>query len=397
MAKLTLTLSLLLWSKLLMAQNAIPIFNFSFEDGLAEAGTRFTEIPGWIDCGDNTETAPDVHSELSDFHGVKHSAAHGFNFLMMVTRDNDTQEMLCAPLPNEMEKDSNYILSVELAKPATCISRSKKLEIEMEYNQGVILRIFGGNKACEVYQLLAESPVINDVDWNEHQFLLMPQRNYDYLFLQAYYDGEAQEPYNGSILLDNVQLFSKSHQHHQAMHTMIASGKQYEWHSVLKIDEAIAELVPEGLESFPENSDQITAFQDHFAPLIYQYELLNMERFFTNRAPLLDFIKQTDPERLILTIEALRYIHAHRTAEVIEKMFHYFQLQQTGAIKKLDAAYQMKKLEIEFDRVMETDEVIVKRVRHVMTFRTKYLTDIKMAMVELLVGRELLNMAKKNP
>jgi hypothetical protein len=396
MTNLTLTLSLLLWSMLLIAQDAIPILNFSFEDGLAEAGTRFTEIPGWIDCGDNTETAPDVHSELTDFHGVKHSAAHGFNFLMMVTRDNDTQEMLCAPLPEEMKKDSNYILSVQLAKPATCISRSKKLQIEMEYNQGVILRIFGGYKACELYQLLAESPVISDVDWNEHQFLLMPKQNFDYLFLQAYYDGEAQGPYNGSILLDNVQLFTKGHQH-QAMHTMIASGKQYEWHSVLKIDETIAELVPEGLESFPANSDQLTAFRDNFAPLIYQYELLNMERFFTNRATLIDFIKQTDPESLMLTIEALRYIHAHRTAEVIEKMFHYFQLQQTAAITNIEATFQMKKLEKDFDMVMEADDVIVKRVRHIMSFRTKYLTEIKMAMVELLGGRELLNMAKKNP
>ncbi len=396
MLKLHLTLTFLLLNLCLIAQTQLPINNASFEQGIAEPGKRSTEIPGWIDCGPNNETAPDVHSELSAFHNVKHSAAHGFNYLMMVTRDNDTQEMIGAPLSQELKKDSNYVLTVQLAKPATCISRSKKFKIEMEYTKGVILRIFGGDRVCETYQLLAESPVINDVDWNEHQFLLMPQQNFEFLFLQAYYDDQTQEPYNGSILLDNIQLFSKGAQH-QAMHSMVSSGKQYEWHSVLKIDETIAELVPEGMERFPGDGDQAGHFQENYSPLLFQYELLKLEQFFTKRNTLLDFIKQTNPENLMLTIEALRYIHAHRAATVVEEMYQYFQLQQSSAITKMEAAYQMRKLEDAFSDVLESDEVIVKRIRNVMAHRSKYLQEIRMAMIDLLGGRDILNFAKKNP
>ncbi|MFT4663962.1 MAG: hypothetical protein ACI8YQ_001607 [Polaribacter sp.] len=396
MLKHHLTLPFLLLSLCPMAQTQLPINNASFEEGIAKPGKRNTEIPGWIDCGSNNETAPDVHSELSAFHNVKHSAAHDFNFLMMVTRDNDTQEMIGAPLSQELKKDSNYLLTLQLAKPAAYISRSKKLKIDMEYTKGVILRIFGGDRVCETTQLLAESPVINDVDWNEHQFLLMPQQDFEFLFLQAYYDDEAQEPYNGSILLDNVQVFNKGAQH-QAMHSMVSSGKQYEWHSVLKIDETIAELVPEGMERFPGDGDMAGHFQKNYSPLLFQYELMKLEQFFTKKNTLVDFIKQTSPEDLMLTIEALRYIHAHRTATVVEEMYQYFQLQQSSAITKLEAAYQIRKLEKTFSTVMKSDEVIVKRIRNLITYRAKYLQEIRMAMIDLLGGRDVLNFAKKNP
>ncbi|MFK7808977.1 MAG: hypothetical protein AB8F74_14325 [Saprospiraceae bacterium] len=396
MTKLHLTNFLVLIGLCLSAQTVIPIENPSFELGLAEIGKRTTEIPGWIDCGSGKETAPDIHSELTDFHKVKHSAAQGFNYMMMVTRDNDTQEMIGAPLSSELRGGANYVLSIQLAKPATCISRSKKLEIDMEYNKGVILRIFGGNRVCDTYQLLAESPVIKDVDWNEHQFLLMPERDFKFLFLQAYYDGEAQEPYNGSILLDDIQLTDIGMQH-RPMHSMISSGKQFEWQSVLKIDETIAELVPEGMESFPANGGQASQFQSTYAALLYQYELMNLEQFFTTRQTLVDFIKQSEPEKIDLTIEALRHVHAYKTAEIMQAMFKHFQLYQASAIPEADAAYKMMKLEAEFSEAMESDEFIVKRIRNIITYRGKYLQLIRLAMIDLLDGRQIQNFAKKNP
>ena len=394
MIKLYLTLASLLLGTGLMAQSNVPINNPSFEEGIAERGKRNTQIPGWLDCGAAKETAPDVHSELSDFFGVNHSAAHGFNFLMLVARDNDTQEMIGAPLKRSLLKDSAYVLSVQLARPATCISRSKKYEINMEYNHGVILRIFGGTKACDPYQLLAESPVINDPDWNEHQFLLLPYKDYDLLFIQAYYDSKAKEPYNGSILLDDIKIVNKGRQH-QAMHSMIASGKQYEWPSALKIERTIAELVPEGLERFPGNIDEMGHFQETYSSLVYLYAMMKMEHHFTHEGTLLSFIKNNAPEDLISTIEGLRHIHAYQSAETMENMFHYYQLLESSSINKDDALYQMKKLEKEFTKLIRDDEIIEKRIRHVITYRSKILKRIRLALIDILGGREVLNFVKK--
>ena len=376
------------------AQTIIPIENHSFEQGEARPGVRNGEIPGWIDCGPSSETSPDVHSELSDFHDVKHSAAHGFNFLMLVVRDDNTQEIISSQLETPLRKDSAYLLSIQLSRPPTCVSRSQQYLVDMEYNRGVIVRILGGWRYCRPWQLLAESPVIEDTDWNEHQFLLLPQRDLDYLFVEAYYNDKAPEPYNGSVLLDQFQLQSTSN-HALPMHKMIASGNQYQWPSALKMEEMIAEVVPEGLERYLGTSEQSIHFTKKYPTLTYLYILLELEHFITLKGNLLDFLYQTPASKIQTNVDALRHIKAYASADVMEQLHHYYQLQQSSSISKSEAAYHTDKLQREFDALFAEDEVVEKRIRYLLKHRSVVIHQIRMAMVDLMGEIELLNLVKK--
>ena len=394
--KLLIYPTLFLLSFSLTAQSLIPIDNASFEWGMAQRGQCNSEIPGWVDCGSSSETSPDIHSELSEFFGVEHSAAHGFNYLMLVTRDNGTHEIVSSSLVEPILKDSTYVLSIHLAKPSTCISRSKKYEINMEYNQAVVIRVFGGNRPCQAYQLLAESPAIEDTDWNEHQFLLLPKKNFDFLFIQAYYANEDDEPYNGSVLLDNFSLQSYGNQH-QAMHKMIPSGKQYEWASALKIEKMVAEVVPEGLERLSDDNIRNGYFYNQYPSLVFLHTLMDMEHHFTLKRTLNDLIKQSPSNEIELLIEALRHIHAYSSAKLIEETYHYFQLEQSAAITKREAAFHLNKGQDLFQELLTKDEIIEKRIRYIITNRSKVLHQLRFAMIDVLGGRDILNLAKKEP
>ena len=391
MTRFTLLLALVLLGTGLIAQSFITIENASFETGIAQRGKRGGQVPGWIDCGPRNETAPDVHSELSDFFGVMHSAAEGINFLMLVTRDNNTQEILSAPLPQPLLKDSTYLLSVFLARPPTCVSRSKKFNVFMEYNRGVVLRLFGAKRGCDPKQLLAESPVITDTDWNEHQFLLLPENDYKYLLIQAYYENEQTAPYNGSILLDNIKLVNNNDRH-QPMHKMIPSGKTYEWPSALKIEKMVAEIAPELKASKNEQSEQ---FIQQYPALIYLYALLELEHHLSTGGDLYRYMQQSSTENITFTVEALRYIHAYPSADAMEQMHHYYQLFHANSISFNEATSQMDKLEKTFETLWQDDEIMVKRVRHILAHRSTVLQQLRLALIDLLGGHEVLNLVKK--
>jgi hypothetical protein len=215
-------------------QDTIFLKNPSFEGEPAYS----TSPKGWEALGQKGESAVDIQPGA---FGVVTKAAHGKTYLGMVVRDNNTWEIVQQKLPTALKKDSVYSFSVTLAKSDTLLSYSraemkenKKRKVVQEevimdvetpegglqqmpsivrfispigdkvnYNQPVILQIWGGNEKYKLEELLAKSPLIDHSNWIKYRFQLQPkERYYQYIFLEAFYE-DGKPVYNGNILIDN--------------------------------------------------------------------------------------------------------------------------------------------------------------------------------------------------
>jgi outer membrane protein OmpA-like peptidoglycan-associated protein len=178
--------------------DTIYLTNPSFEDM-----PRHSKAPrGWHDCGFEGESAPDV--QPSGTFSVTKPAHHGNTYLGMVVRDNDTWERVSQRLSRPMDKDMCYNFSIFLARSELYVSISRTSEETANYTTPSVLRIYGGFGNCDTRQVLAESPVISNTEWQEFQFKFEPKANYTYIVLEAFYKTPVLFPYNGNLLLDNA-------------------------------------------------------------------------------------------------------------------------------------------------------------------------------------------------
>jgi len=187
---------------------SVPIVlkNPSFE-GVPRIGSDGGPAPnGWYDCGMTGETAPDIHPSPDPedpFFNVSTQAEHGRTYLGMVVRDNNTNEAVAQRLRRPMEEGKCYSFSMSLARSDTYLSQSKRTLLPAEFVEPVIIRIYGGNGFCSKLELLDESPRISNVEWKKYNFRLEPDRNYNFILIEAYYRNTPFE-YNGNVLVDNL-------------------------------------------------------------------------------------------------------------------------------------------------------------------------------------------------
>ncbi len=185
------------------AQN-IQLTNPSFEDTPAEG----TPPSGWLDCGFENESAPDVHPDF--IYRVTKEPYHGNSYLGMVTRDNETWERVSQRLSAPLEAGKCYEFSIYLARSAVYISKSAKArntehrDVDVNYTTPIKLRIWGGVGPCARTQLLAESNIIKNTRWLRFDFRFNPDYTLSYITLEAFYNTPVLFPYNGNILLDNA-------------------------------------------------------------------------------------------------------------------------------------------------------------------------------------------------
>src|SRR5690606_26872703 len=67
------------------------------------------------------------------------------------------------------------------------------------------LRIWGGNDMCHKEELLGETGLVTNNEWERYYVKLSPKRgNYRYIFLEAYYETPVFFPYNGNVLVDDA-------------------------------------------------------------------------------------------------------------------------------------------------------------------------------------------------
>lgn len=179
----------------------IYLENPSFEDN-----PRPGKVPmGWKDCGDRAESPPDIQP-YGGFQ-VTRPAQDGRTYLGLVSRDNKTWEAVAQQLSDPIKVGSCYKFSLQACKSDTYISPTKKNQSQpINFNKGLVIRIWGGNSTCDRTELLAaiKNPV-EHYDWREYQFELKPQQmDYTFICIEAYYKTPTFSWYNGNILVDNL-------------------------------------------------------------------------------------------------------------------------------------------------------------------------------------------------
>lgn len=165
----------------------ITVINPSFEDEPADATTP----QGWSPCDELT--TPDI---FPGFWGVYNEPSHGETYVGIITRENGTFESFGQRLSGTLKAKTCYFTEIDLAHSI----------IYSGYNKPIKLRIFLGKNKCSKDQLIFESPAINHMKWKTFKFDLIPEQDYDYIILEAYYiDGPFS--HKGNILIDNLRPF----------------------------------------------------------------------------------------------------------------------------------------------------------------------------------------------
>lgn len=190
----------------LWSQQVITLDNPSFEDFPQHS----TPPRGWTDCGFPDESPPDV--QPSGKWGVFWPAMDGNTYLGMVTRQNDTYESVGQRMNGILWAGTCYQISFFLCKSPVYFSRvnvgvgtERITSTEQNFITPIKLRIWGGNDMCNKEELLGETGLVTNNEWERYHIKLSPQKgNYRYIFLEAYYETPIFFPYNGNVLVDDA-------------------------------------------------------------------------------------------------------------------------------------------------------------------------------------------------
>ncbi|MFK8009113.1 MAG: hypothetical protein AB8H03_22320 [Saprospiraceae bacterium] len=166
---------------------------------------------GWYDCGDINfpiETPPDVHpivdsTGISNF-GVVQKAFHGETYLGMVVRENESWESVAQRLKEPLSPDTCYSFSIYLCKSAVYKSGIRGSKDIVDFTTPIKLRIRGGIGFCNAAELLAESKLVKNTEWEKYTFTFSPKSKITYIVLEAFYQTPTIDVPNGNILLDNA-------------------------------------------------------------------------------------------------------------------------------------------------------------------------------------------------
>lgn len=185
-------------------ERPIVLRNPSFEDF-----PRLDKTPnGWYDCGFSGETSVDIHPVDGSAFKVTAEAYDGKTYLGMVVRENDTWESVGQRLPRPLKAGNCYEFSAHIARSPLYMSVGRSvnnLNQEANYATPAKLRIWGGNGYCGKVELLAESATIINTRWLEFNFRFEPKYDLTYISFEVFYKTPSPFPYNGNIILDNLQ------------------------------------------------------------------------------------------------------------------------------------------------------------------------------------------------
>ncbi|MEP6795374.1 MAG: hypothetical protein ABJB16_13675 [Saprospiraceae bacterium] len=198
---------ILCFSSFLNGQITISLDNPSFED-LPRAGTAYTPpIKDWYDCGSQfpEETPPDIHPVPEHAWDVSMQPYDGLTYLGLVVRYNNTYESVSQKLEHSLEEGKCYSFSAFLVRSGTYLSGTRRSMSKLEnFISPAVLRIWGGNNACDRLELLGQSDPVDNTSWKEYNFVLQPKEDYTFITIEAYYSDSGIKAYNGHIMVDNL-------------------------------------------------------------------------------------------------------------------------------------------------------------------------------------------------
>lgn len=171
---------------------------------MATKGIRY-----WQDCGQlnfQSETPPDLHGTNTGFFNHYGKPSHGSSFVGMVSRSNDTYESISQKLTAPLQADQCYEMSMDLMRSDSYLSATKEDEDKLyNYSKPIILYLYGGTGLCGDQELLAQSPYVKNTDWKTYTLSFKPTRKYKFITIEVSYKRPTLNPYNGNILVDNLQ------------------------------------------------------------------------------------------------------------------------------------------------------------------------------------------------
>lgn len=190
----------------LSGQDTIHLSNPSFED----RPTCCQPPKGWTDCGFKGETPVDVQPALNGdnkpFFNVTQLAFDGATYLAMVVRENATYERVTQQLERQMQIGHCYAFSIMLCRSDTYLSASNKndpLNLK-NFNEPVVLRIWGADSACVKKSLLYTSDPVINTDWKKFDIQWKIDADAQFILFEVYYRNDNDWEYNGNLLLDNA-------------------------------------------------------------------------------------------------------------------------------------------------------------------------------------------------
>jgi len=189
----------------------IELKNPSFE-GLPHKGDPMQNIGirGWYDCGElqfPSESPADLHP--INAWEVNVNPSEGRTYLGMVVRDNDSWESVSQRIETPIQEGKCYEFSIDLARSPYYVSKSRITDKVENYTEPTVLRIWGGTGVCGRQELIGESEVVDNNDWESFQFEIEPGRNLNYITLEAFFEVPVLIPYNGHLLVDNASVFTQ--------------------------------------------------------------------------------------------------------------------------------------------------------------------------------------------
>lgn len=158
--------------------------NASFEGKPQDA----TNPVGWFPC--ERGTTPDI---LPGPWGVYQEASDGNTYVGLITRDDGTWESIGQRLKKSLQPKDCYTFNIDLAHSSTYSG----------YNLPIRLRIWGGTTRCTKEQLLFESDVIKNTDWETHEVQFYVKTPINYILIEAFYK-ENRFSHRGNILVDHI-------------------------------------------------------------------------------------------------------------------------------------------------------------------------------------------------
>jgi gliding motility-associated-like protein len=158
---------------------------------------------GWFPC--NLYSTPDTQPGTWN---VSSNASHGNTFVSLVTRGNtgtvssNYTEAIGVQLRGALKMNQNYHLRIDLALSPTFTSSYDDGKL-IDFNNPVLLKIWGGTSSCYKDELLFTTAPIENTVWNTYEIDLSPKiRSYAYLILEAAFVSDVS--YFGNVLIDNI-------------------------------------------------------------------------------------------------------------------------------------------------------------------------------------------------
>ena len=162
----------------------ISLSNASFEGTPSDA----TIPSGWFAVSEGT--TPDI---LPGYWGVYNEPVDGETYVGLIVRPDGSFESIGQRLNKDLKKDVCYSMSFNLAHSDTYTG----------YDDAIQIRVWISNKKSKRQQMVFESELIKNEEWQWHKFDFKPLETMRYIIIEAYLPSSKRSA-KGNLLIDDI-------------------------------------------------------------------------------------------------------------------------------------------------------------------------------------------------